>query len=212
MNERSKRRKKISEKWVAEGKCPNCGARPPAPRRKQCEKCLNISLRTTRRARIRNPDAFRNQYNARKEAGLCVNCGVPGKLRTNGLWCKGCSTTERQRTVRIKNDVMQRYGGECFCCGEGRVAFLTLDHMNDDGARRRKYGEGGGGQLYKRLLREALDPTLRVACYNCNCGRRSTGVCPHKDNAYFEEALARERWDRRSTLKSPGEQLRLPGL
>ena len=212
LNTRTEYKRNLSRKWVAEGKCPNCGAHPPAPRRRTCVKCLDTSLKATRRARVRNPDAFRIQYHAKKNAGLCVSCGVPGKARTNGLYCEECAKTERQRTIRIKYDVMKRYGGKCFCCGEDRIAFLTFDHSDNDGAHRRKSGEGGGGQLYKRLLKAPMDPTLRVACYNCNCGRRSTGTCPHKDSSYFEEALSRERWDRRASLKLVGEQLRLPGL
>lgn len=202
MNSRSAYKKALSKKWVAEGKCPNCGARPPAPRRKACERCLDTSLRNSRRSRTRNPDNFRNQYHARKAAGICVACGVPENPLTNGLMCAGCSKTERQRAVRIKFEVMQRYGGVCFCCGETRIAFLTLDHISNDGAPKRKSGEhSGGGHFYKRLLRAPLDTTLRVACYNCNCGRRASGICPHEDNSYFEEALARERWDRRTTLQ-----------
>ena len=212
MSPRTEYKRNLSKKWAAEGKCPNCGAHPPAPRRRLCTTCLDTQVKAQKRARERRPNAFQKQYHARKKAGLCVGCGVPGKTLTNGLSCEECAKTERQRTVRVKHDVMQRYGGKCFCCGEDRVAFLTLDHTDDDGAGRRKSGEGGGGQLYKRLLKAPLDPTLRVACYNCNCGRRSTGTCPHKDNSYFEEALSRERWDRRASLKSAGEQLRLPGL
>jgi NMD protein affecting ribosome stability and mRNA decay len=138
LNERTAYRKKLRKKWIAEGKCPNCGAHPPVPRRRFCTKCLDAQVRAQRRAKTRNPDAFRSQYHARKDAGLCVSCGVPGKALTNGLLCEGCARAERQRTVRIKYDVMQRYGGKCFCCGEDRIAFLTLDHSDNDGAARRK--------------------------------------------------------------------------
>ena len=198
---RTEYRRELRKKWVSEGKCSNCGTRPPAPRRRQCANCLDNALRVSRRARAKNPEAFRNQYQKRKTAGLCVSCGAPENPRTNGLLCSGCSKTERQRAVRIKYDVMQRYGGECFCCGEDRIGFLTLDHINDDGAARRQSGEhSGGGHFYKRLRKAPLDPHLRVACYNCNCGRRATGVCPHTGSSYFEEALAKERWDRRPKI------------
>lgn len=213
LNTRTEYKRSLSKKWIAEGKCPNCGSRPPAPSRRTCEKCLDTSLRATRRARGKNPDSFRNHYQARKKAGLCVVCGVSENPRTNGLCCTGCSKTERQRTVRIKFEVMQRYGGECFCCGENRIAFLTLDHLNNDGGTKRASKEhSGGGHFYKRLRAAPIDSTLRVACFNCNCGRRSTGICPHQDNSYFEEALARGRWDRRSSLKAQGEQLWFPGF
>lgn len=162
-----------------------------------CSKCLNTSMRTSRRTRAKKPDLFRDAYHSRKAAGLCVSCGVPGKERTNGLLCSGCAKTENQRTVRTKWDAMQKYGGKCYCCGETRIAFLTIDHINNDGHVRKKV-EGAGGQFYRRLLKAPVDPTLRASCYNCNCGRRTTGVCPHQDNSYFDEALSKERWQRRA--------------
>lgn len=195
-------RKEIAKQWAVDGKCPNCGARPPAPDRKLCEKCLDVQLQASRRSRVKNPSVFRNQYHTRKEAGLCVVCGVPGKPRTSrSLVCEDCAKYERQRSVRIKYQVMWKYGGVCFCCGETAIAFLTLDHIRGDGAKLRNSGvHTGGGHFYKKLLKLPIDPNLRVACYNCNCGRRSTGTCPHKDSSFFEEALTHKRWDRRSNI------------
>ena len=200
MKKRTAYKKELSKKWIAEGKCPNCGAHPPAPRRKRCERCLDTALQNTRRARAKNPEAFRSQYHELKKAGLCVSCGVPGKTLVT-THCVECRKTARQGAIRTKQAVMQRYGGACFCCGEVRVAFLTLDHINDDGAERRK-AERGGGRFYEKLLKSPVDPTLRVACYNCNCGRRATGVCPHIDNSFYEEALERGRYERRQGLSS----------
>jgi hypothetical protein len=98
--------------------------------------------------------------------------------------------------VRTKNALMQKYGGKCFCCGEDRVGFLTIDHINNDGATRRNAGDHGGSRWHEKLLSAPVDTTLQVACYNCNCGRRRTGMCPHADNSFYDEALARGKWDR----------------
>lgn len=201
MKSRTKYKKELSQRWVAKGLCPNCGARPPEPNRRTCRVCLDASLKATQRKRAREPDAYRNLYQARKAAGLCVSCGSPDNPRVRGLLCDGCSKTERQRSVRIKADVVKKYGGACRCCGEVRTAFLTVDHNNNDGGALRKSGEhSGGGHFYKRLLNLPLNPTLQILCWNCNMGRKITGTCPHLDNTFHQEAEDRPRWARRGTL------------
>jgi hypothetical protein len=91
---------------------------------------------------------------------------------------------------------MSRYGGSCVCCGESKLAFLTLDHIHNDGGKRRKSGEALGTRFYKRLLKVPVDPTLQVLCWNCNMGKRLSGVCPHQDNSCIEEALSRGAYSR----------------
>jgi len=166
-----------------------------------CAICLDTALLATRRARAKDPNAFRRSYQEKKALGLCVGCGVEGKPMVYGLLCYGCGLVDRQRNVRLKNDAIQKYGGECECCGETRIAFLTIDHKNNDGAERRREDKHYNGRsFYRRLVREPIDPTLRVLCWNCNLGRRSTGVCPHKDNSFYDIALARGHYQRRTNL------------
>lgn len=139
--------------------------------------------------------------------GKCSNCGVgcgsPDNPLEKGLLCKGCRKTERQRAISVKAEVMQKYGGACNCCGESKVAFLTIDHINNDGTKMRKEGlHSGGGHFYKRLRTSPLDPTLQVLCWNCNMGRKITVKCPHEDDSFHLEALARPRWTRRTVSTS----------
>jgi hypothetical protein len=196
MKERSRYKKELSKRWVARGLCSNCGARPPVPHRKRCAICQEANREGTRRFRKKHPNAFKRQYHKLKKAGVCTSCRVNPAER--GALCSGCSLTERQRSVRVKHEVMQKYGGRCVCCGEDRVAFLSIDHANNDGTAKRKTGEhSGGGHFYKRLRQAPVDPTLQVMCYNCNFGRRVTGVCPHQDNSYFEQALSKTPYERR---------------
>lgn len=184
--------------WVSRGLCPNCGARPPVENRSLCQICLDTQRAKTVRYRKRNPDAFRIGYHEAKRLGYCVQCRVPSKpLHDGTLVCLECHTTERQRAVQTKSKAMLKYGGKCACCGEGRVAFLTIDHINNDGAdRRREPGYHGGSYFYRKLLTLPIDTTLQVLCYNCNCGRRSTGVCPHVDNSFYDEALSKKPYER----------------
>lgn len=77
------------------------------------------------------------------------------------------------------------YGGlVCACCGEKEVNFLTLDHINNDGATDRLKIAGrrnaAGTHTYKWLKARNYPPGYQVLCMNCNFGKRmNKGVCPH---------------------------------
>jgi hypothetical protein len=76
-------------------------------------------------------------------------------------------------------------GARCACCGETTIEFLTIDHVNGDGAKHRRRlkesGGYGGLSLYRSIKRAGFPPDFQVLCYNCNVGRhRNGGVCPHR--------------------------------
>ena len=88
---------------------------------------------------------------------------------------------EAQRKVNAdrKRRVYEAYGGfKCACCGETEEAFLSIDHVNNDGAEHRRQVDRRG--LYKWLEKQGFPPGYQVLCMNCNFGKaRSGGVCPH---------------------------------
>lgn len=87
----------------------------------------------------------------------------------------------KQRWLGFKVSVLTKYGGQCYCCGEDDIRFLTIGHKNDDGHEERKSNKGSSGnQLYLRLLNSPVRADLRVECWNCNCGRRKGEECPHR--------------------------------
>ena len=200
MNRRSELESARRGKRKAAGKCPNCGVRPPEPERSLCVVCLDTKVTIARRGRRKNPDSGARDYRSRKDAGLCTRCGDHPKSDTS-LLCNTCNVLERQRSVRVKAKAMAKYGGSCRCCGETRVAFLTIDHINNNGTAMRKSGEhSGGGHFYKYLIREPLDVSLQVLCWNCNMGRKSTGTCPHVDNTFHQQALAHPDFKHRDSV------------
>jgi hypothetical protein len=73
---------------------------------------------------------------------------------------------------------------KCACCGEIILKFLTLDHINNDGAKqRRKLGLVGGWRFYYWLKLHSFPDNLglQVLCANCQLGKeRNNGYCPHK--------------------------------
>ena len=83
-----------------------------------------------------------------------------------------------QRALKI--ELLTHYSSgppRCACCGEATLAFLSLDHINNDGAKDRKKG---GRSLYFYLKKNGYPKGIQVLCMNCNFGKKCNGgVCPH---------------------------------
>ncbi|MDV3243581.1 MAG: hypothetical protein LYZ66_00230 [Nitrososphaerales archaeon] len=96
---------------------------------------------------------------------------------------KGLDTTERNITnsaaatrrenQELRKRVMAGYGGRCACCGEDRIKFLNVDHVNGKDGRR-------GSRLLRFIINHGFPPYYRILCFNCKMGRElNGGVCPH---------------------------------
>lgn len=73
----------------------------------------------------------------------------------------------------------------CECCGIDDIDFLTLDHIQNDGAKEKKeISNGQGGQwLYAKIMKnksKVSHERYRILCFNCNSARGAMGVCPHE--------------------------------
>jgi hypothetical protein len=85
----------------------------------------------------------------------------------------------RRRNAELRDQVIKAYGGKCSCCGETEKLFLTIDHVNNDGAEMRKNGHKD--RVYKYLIDNDYPQGFQVLCMNCNFGKhRNGGVCPHR--------------------------------
>lgn len=81
----------------------------------------------------------------------------------------------------LKSEIVQEYGGKCECCGEEVIEFLTVDHVNGDGASHRREIGGKGRRLYLAIKRAGFPKDrYRLLCFNCNIARGFYGYCPHK--------------------------------
>jgi len=86
----------------------------------------------------------------------------------------------RSQVADRKRQIMTAYGGHCTCCGETEIAFLAIDHIDGDGAARRKNGEHGQGhKFYRWLIANGFPSGFQVLCFNCNFAK-SNGGCPHR--------------------------------
>ena len=92
--------------------------------------------------------------------------------------------TLARRLVRL--EALVAYGGnppKCTCCGEAELAFLAIDHINNDGAKWRKKGLRGN-TLYYYLRHNGYPPGLQILCHNCNQAKSDYGTCPHRNTEW----------------------------
>lgn len=87
----------------------------------------------------------------------------------------------RRRCLRLL--VLNAYGHECACCGESRMEFLTIDHVNGGGnAHRREMGKSGTDTtaVLRWLKRNGFPKDgFQCLCQNCNSAKAFFGYCPH---------------------------------
>lgn len=92
----------------------------------------------------------------------------------------------KRYNLNLKLEMIAAYGGKCLCCGESRWEFLTIDHINGDGAQERKKsredGRCGAGLPFYYVLKKQGWPQDRyqLLCMNCNAAHGFYGYCPHE--------------------------------
>lgn len=150
--------------------CPRCGKRPPVEGKAECQECSDYHAK--------------RRVNS-KEAGMCIRCRIrpPADGKTE---CQECSDYHAKRNAEIKEIVFKHYSGSevpyCACCGDTTYEFLTIDHIDGDGAEhKRKNGYSGGSGTYHWLIKNNFPEGFRVLCWNCNSARGFFGYCPHEN-------------------------------
>lgn len=158
---------------MSNGLC-RCGK--PTITFKRCDDCISKYHASQKNSRIK-----------RKNAGLCVYCGI--KCDNNTLACTRCSNRRSQydhngqyskkKYQKLRNIIFNHYGGKCTCCGDTDHAHLTIDHINGGGYVHAKLC-GGYVALYRNIVEMSFPDIYRILCYNCNCGRSvNNNICPH---------------------------------
>ena len=199
---------------IGAGNCGACGKYPVRPGLTSCERCSerykawskkNSELLNKKRVEWvdKNRDRYREQhrihaakvYHAKREKGLCIRCGlVPprdGRIECadcqvkNSVIRRGYATRKHQKRRAI---VLAGYGGTCACCRESTPQFLTLDHVNNDGAAHRKELNNGdtrnNARVYDDAIRRGFPSDLQLLCWNCNCAKAFYGECPHRESVH----------------------------
>ena len=77
-------------------------------------------------------------------------------------------TAERLRKrLKLRQRVLDMFGGVCLWCGEDHALVLDLDHIHGNGYQDRK--TRSSNQLYAAVARGDEDPAkFRLLCRNCN--------------------------------------------
>lgn len=78
---------------------------------------------------------------------------------------------------------LEHYGGKppkCACCGETRIEFLALDHIEGGGKKHHREIKQHSPIAYRRwLINNNFPIAMRVLCHNCNMSLGFYGYCPH---------------------------------
>lgn len=84
----------------------------------------------------------------------------------------------REYNRKQKVEVLTHYSNppKCACCGENHIEFLTIDHINGDGAEQRKRLSGdsqkfSGFLFYEWLIINNFPKGYQVLCMNCNMAK-----------------------------------------
>lgn len=103
-----------------------------------------------------------NPEEAVKRHGLlCANCNWLEALRDNN-WTRNSPVAQRNAEAIV------RLGGKCMRCGITNVQVLTVDHINDDGARDRQ--ERTKHQITTYILTSNLEEvkeSFQCLCWAC---------------------------------------------
>lgn len=128
------------------------------------------------------------ERNARSSKGLCNCCGR--NVKPGHTACEECLKTIRESAKRRSQadriTAIQHYGGKCQYCGEIEEIFLTIDHINNDGAKHRlevNKSKRAGSTTYAWLRRNNYPDGFQVLCYNCNCTKTTHGELAVKEAA-----------------------------
>ena len=151
-------------------RCPTCGEEKPHAafhrHRQRADGCSGLCKDCSNARRKTRYEATRQESNDRQRE---YNAANREKIRASVV----------RRYHEIRNAVLRAYGGDppsCACCGETIHAFLTLDHVNGDGADHRR----SVGNYWLWFQRNGYPPGFQVLCANCNTAKHKLGTCPHQ--------------------------------
>ena len=102
------------------------------------------------------------------------------KYTTNPAYAAARRRSARKYNAKQRTEAIAAYGGRCACCGESEPAFLTFDHVNDDGSAHRREIGHDGKMICIWAKKNGYPKSLQLLCCNCN-NAKARGGCPHKN-------------------------------
>lgn len=133
----------------------------------QCKKCIQEN---NRRYYIQNKEKVKKSVRRWRNNN-------PERVKEN----------KRNERARLKQEMVEAYGGKCSCCGEMAIEFLTLEHREQDGAEHRRQLAKKNGvkrvrcdMIWREARRQGYPDCYTVLCMNCNFALGMFGYCPHQ--------------------------------
>jgi len=103
---------------------------------------------------------------------LCYNCNCSISRKHFFLSYEEQTSDQRYRTKIWKE--AYEFFGPCHC-GQNELKFLSISHIHNDGAEKRRNGEPKSSALLSRFRKlgwpESLKEDYCLECFNCNCSR-----------------------------------------
>ena len=153
------------------------------------KKCIDCQREYFRKYGKQWRESHKGQYQKRMKEWITQN---PDKIkqysrtyywknRETEILKKMTGNAKRHRKLRLLALTTYSKGvPQCSCCGEQRMPFLTIDHINGGGGKHRKQIRNIGS-IYEWLKREKYPEGFRVLCMNCNHSLAHYGYCPHQE-------------------------------
>jgi hypothetical protein len=103
---------------------------------------------------------------------LCYNCNCS---KTNRIYMT-LSEEKLSYSQKHQKQLWQKafeFFGPCKTCGDSKLKHLTVSHIHNDGAKKRREGEKHGAELLKVFKKQNWPESLKedycLECWNCNC-------------------------------------------
>ncbi len=132
-------------------------------REKNYEHALKMEAERRKRHREKYRSATRRSYYKYRDENIAKSI-------------KNNRTRYRDRRLRT----IEHYGNQCACCGELKIEFLALDHINGGGLQHRKELAKKNMNIYEYLTKNDFPEGYRVLCHNCNSSFDHYGYCAHE--------------------------------
>lgn len=148
----------------------------------RCVKCVTVKNKRQQECTLIRTNSGLRRDDLRFKS--CSNCRI-NDAKSSMMFRSKNSSYSRNYMKTIVIEALNHYGGQiCNCCGEKNTYFLSIDHINNNGAdHRREIGCVTGKNLARWLKKIGWPSGYQIMCFNCNCGRaKNKGVCPHNED------------------------------
>ncbi len=152
---------------------------------------------------------FKNAFDFRKSARLTVLKMLALKVN-HPYYSSGYS-------MQYRVDLIKKYQYinielKCACCGQVKdYHFMTIDHLNNNGAEHKKVGGFHNIPIY--VLGHGIEEKYKLAimCWDCNASLAFYGFCPHHPEIKREVKVGK-RINKLDSIKSQNQLQESPKL